>query len=520
MLGTLDFPEPMNHATISPDGKLMLAVGDEARAFFCERIQLPTATLNGEETYARYEWQEIAEPKLTLADQEEDACFTTAFSPSGHMCAVASQSGVVTVFSTALIHSEMDPNDAVIAVLKSSRAAIPRNWIGGVRAMSFSPAPWDLLSWAEDQGRACVVDLRNKFNSRQTIELETDSPDMNRAEIDDHEFTSEQRQMEIERRFIERHREALEAQGRQSLVSQSTDYIELAAEQRRIEREALDALSRDGGHSLTESERQMIDSIGLRRMPNAPDNPSTGPISINYPPSRNTESQQWIGGLPSPLPSSNVPSRSTASIHDFISQRNFERSRTSTDAIYQPRRRSSVVISNSNSNSNTSSPHPSSNLAPIDTTTPTLSTSPSRLPTNTAIDSHSTIPDFDSQDSWQTIGNAMRASDMSSATLARMRARQAERMQTLNSRMQHIRSSQAASNAQVQSLDRISQQMTGAYADTPEERVRRARDANARAMRRRADVLHDELPEPRRRMREEDGPVTMGIAWDVDGRNL
>lgn len=71
----------MNHATLSPDHELLVAVGDEPRAFFCKKISLQGY---GESTYASYEWIEIAEPKLSLADSN-DACFTTAWSPSGHV---------------------------------------------------------------------------------------------------------------------------------------------------------------------------------------------------------------------------------------------------------------------------------------------------------------------------------------------------------------------------------------------------------------------------------------------------
>lgn len=77
LLETLEFPTAMNHASISPNGKLLLAVGDRPSAFFCKRVQLPSAS-----SYARYEWHEIAGLKLSLAEPK-DTCFSTAFSPSG-----------------------------------------------------------------------------------------------------------------------------------------------------------------------------------------------------------------------------------------------------------------------------------------------------------------------------------------------------------------------------------------------------------------------------------------------------
>ena len=519
----------MNHASISPDGRLLLAVGDEGRAFFCRRIRLRGATTAGENSYARYEWHQIAEPELSLTDHDSDACFTTAFSPSGHLCAVASQSGVITLFDTALIYDDMEPDDAVVDVLKSSRASIPGNFVGAVRSMSFSPAPWDLLAWAEDQGRVCVVDLRNGFYSKQVIELETGSPDLSRAVVEDHDTTSEQRQLEIERRFVERHREALEAQDHLAAVSHTADYLELAAARRRLEREALDSTSQDLT-ALTETERQLVDSIGLRRLPGGSHDPSeassSGPVSLNYTPTRSTDPHTWTG-LPSPTPSSNLQSRSTASIHEFMRQRNWERSRAN-DRSYQPRRRSSVIISNSSPHSNNSAPQASSGLAPIGTATPTLSALPSRLPFSTNDNAVSHLLDTDP---WQTITDAMGASNMPPETIARLRSLQSR---NLERSIQARAVPQATIDRRMQALQGAREQPLAAHADAAEARVYRPREANVRALRQnrasRADVVYDEidrevllrrLDEPaRQRPRNEDGVTTMGIGWSPEGRNL
>ena len=192
LLETLEFPIAMNHASISPDGKLLLAVGDKHTAFFYKRVQLPNDLSGGASSYPRYEWHEIAGLKLSLSESE-GACFSTAFSPSGRtyisknplklypqlgreifrkpnvplfpelaydsdvlleshadsdmrvdICAVASQNGFITIFDTALIHGDVDAEAAVMEVLRSSR---PSTFTGAVRSMSFSPGPWDLLAW-------------------------------------------------------------------------------------------------------------------------------------------------------------------------------------------------------------------------------------------------------------------------------------------------------------------------------------------------------------------------------------
>lgn len=263
----------MNHASISPDGNLLIAVGDVSQVFFCQRICLSNSRqpVDGEPNFARYEWRKIAEPKLSSA-QSADACFSTAFSPSGHVCAAASQAGVINIFDTSSIRSDMEGDEAVIEILKSS-PCLGRDFCGTIRSMSFAPPPWDLLAWAEDQGRVCVIDLRNAFRYKQTIELEMNSPNLFIANIvestDDRNMTTEQRQLAIEERFMQRHRAALDADDHIAAVSHATDYIELAAERRRIEREAREAgvpVFGEEFNLLTDNERQVLDSIRLSRL--------------------------------------------------------------------------------------------------------------------------------------------------------------------------------------------------------------------------------------------------------------
>lgn len=360
---------------------------------------------------------------------------------------------------------------------------------------------------SEDQGRVCVVDLRNAFQSKQTIDLNTGSPGLTRVEVGEYDTTSEQRQLEIERRFVERHREALEAQDQLAAAIRTANNVELAVERRRIERDAAAAQA--------SRERQLIDSIGLRRIQGgqsvSSSNLATAPISVNYNISSTgrTESHEW-SDLPSP--SSTPHNRSTASIHDFMRQR--ERSRLN-DRSYQPRRRSSVVMPNSNSNSNTSSPHPSS-LA-TGTATPTLSASPSRLSASTS-DTIATNTPFNSADPWQTITDAMSTANIPPDTLRSLQSRNLER------RAQ-------ATAVQQATLDRPREQMIVEHADALEARGNRARD-NARSLRQmraahgRADVVYDEIDRAlllrryQRSSRREEGLTTMGLGWSEDGRNL
>ncbi|KAL8914550.1 MAG: hypothetical protein Q9171_000903 [Xanthocarpia ochracea] len=524
LLSTLQFSTRMNHASISPDGRLLVAVGDEPKAFFCRRV--PASTSSSHED-ASHTWREIAEPRLSPASLD-DACFTTAFSPSGHICAVAQQSGVVTIFDTSMIHEDMEDGDAVLEVLRSSRSSIPHDHIGAIRSMSFSPAPWDLLAWAEDRGRVCVADLRNACRSRQTVDLDLESPKLNRTsvtDLEDGQTTSEQRQLEIERRFLQRHREALNAQNDLANVSHVADYIELSAARRRLQRDTAAEIPGEF-NDLTESERQMLDSLRTSRwQENDHSNDSQRLFSVNYLNDQNPDPSEprFNPQLPA-LFSSDLPGSSQLarvdSLRDTMRRSHLDRSRTADRGTYQPRRRSSVVISNSNNPSNqSSSSHPSS-LAPIGTSAPTLSASPSRLASVVASAEHaeSSVPStYDSSEAWRTVADAMvnapvqdseadqplgtrreeRNRDSASASAVVRLLQQQQLQQQQAARLDRLRSNQAQRSRQhVQAINRAMAGERG-YDTTELDMLRR-------------------LTDPRR----EYGVRTMGIGWESQGRSL
>lgn len=361
-----------------------------------------------------------------------------------------------------------------------------------------------LMTQSEDQGHVCVIDLRNAFQSRQTIDLRTDSPGLTRAEVEEHDTTSEQRQLEIERRFLERQREALEARDQLAAVIRTANSVELAAERRRTERDAAAAQA---------TREQLIDSVHSgRRLQGSrsisSDVLSTAPTSVDNNPSSTgrAEAREWSGLLSS---SSNPQNRSTASILDFMRQR--ERSRLN-ERSYQPRRRSSVVMSNSNSNPSTLSPNMSS-LAPS-TAAPTLSASPSRLSASTG-DTNATNNPFNSADPWQTITDAMSTANIPSDTLRSLQSRNLERR--VQATLDHPREQRMVEQAE--------------SVEARGNRGNRARD-NARSLRQmrathsRADIVYDEIDREllisryHRSPGLEEGLITMGIGWSEDGRNL
>ena len=502
------YPTAMNHATISPNGNLLIAVGDEPQAFFSQRVF--TQVLRKGKPSWTYEWQRICEPKLSLA-HKEDCCFTTAFSPSGHICAAASQTGVITIFNTSLITEDMEADEAVVGTLKSSRLNVS-SYRSAIRSMSFSPDPWDLLALAEDQGRVSVVDLRNVLQSEQTLKLDPDSPKSVRFALQDQELSLEQRRLALERRFLQSHDEALAARDHLAAVTNTADYMEYAAEQRRRERENLNnelhALRSDP-HRLTNSERQMIDAIGLRRARATNVDPPT-PISVNYSPSSNRfdpPTPQWS----SSSPSQNIMGRQTAGISEYIRPNNPERPRHTNERSYQPRRRSSVVISNSYP---PSSPNPSS-LAPIRTATPTLSASPSRLATTTNTD-----PTLTSlEEPWHTITAAMGTTNDALALMHRTDATAAN-IRNIERRVQIPGGGDRVSQSQqLQTL----QQLAARNEQQQQQNLLNAQRLSLLG-RRHPRINDDEdgagLSDMLGRPDSEDGVTTMGVGWNPDGRNL
>ncbi|KAL9046340.1 MAG: hypothetical protein Q9214_000800 [Letrouitia sp. 1 TL-2023] len=542
----------MNHVSISPDSQLLVAVGDAPTVFFCRRLPSSQSTSERESDFATCKWQLIVEVRLN-GSFPEDSCFATAFSPSGHICAVASQGGVITIFETSMIHQDMDADDAVIDVLKSTRPCEDRESRespGAVRSMSFGPSPWDLLAWAESRGRICVVDLRDACRSRQTVELDLDSPSLSRVNLSDLEndqSTSEQRQLEIEARFVQRHREALNAQDNLAAISHVTDYMELAAARRRIEREMSNSRlpsEREDFNELTENERLMLESIRTNRLQETGQvrsiSTQQSPLGINYLQALNSNPNQ--SRLYAQIEDSSLNNASTVSpssrldsMRDLVRRgaqaAQLERARAAERSTHQPRRRSSIVISSNNGNNNNSGPSQSpsrpSNLAPTGSSASTLSASPSRLGAiateNPTSETSNMSVLYEAGEAWRTISDAMghAPTDLESeieagvprpdrdrerdvaATGAMLRRMQQQQHQ--NARLERVRNINTPRLRQMheRTLGRLSAG-ENALDETELDMLRR--------------LTHREIREGRES--GEDGVKTMGLGWNNDGRNL
>lgn len=165
----------MNYAIISPDSKLLTAVGDEPSAYFYEitRDVKSIVSAEGAEKLTGWDWTLLRYVDMDISSRFDDGCcFTVAFSPSSHLCAIGSQSGVITIFNVRLLWEGTDGlNDksAIMNRFHSSRSFYDG---GAVRSMIFSPMPWDVLVWIEDNGRAGIADVRQDFTRRQILHLD------------------------------------------------------------------------------------------------------------------------------------------------------------------------------------------------------------------------------------------------------------------------------------------------------------------------------------------------------------
>lgn len=171
----LDLPFAVNHATISPDGETIVVVGDHQQAFFFEKIfQDPkeSGVPKSRHASSHCKWVLLNIARLHCSESAGiSGYFSTSWSSSNSLCAVASENGYITVFDVKRIRAEECGEDAVITIVSSTRPH-PEPGPGSVRTLNFSPPPWEVLIWSEGRGRVCVADMRYGLNTRQVLHLD------------------------------------------------------------------------------------------------------------------------------------------------------------------------------------------------------------------------------------------------------------------------------------------------------------------------------------------------------------
>lgn len=180
VLDKLTFPDFVNRSAMSPDGETLITICDDPFLYVHQRRQ--KSGLKGRlDSNEGYEWVEWGRIQLTGQRQADKSnmrgSFAASFSKSGKYLAVATQYGMISVFDTEdLTQDGAEP----LVIFTSSR---PGRECGAIRAMEFSPEPFDLLAWTESSGKIGVADVRNHFLSRQHITLDSRGDDVERVPV-------------------------------------------------------------------------------------------------------------------------------------------------------------------------------------------------------------------------------------------------------------------------------------------------------------------------------------------------
>lgn len=350
VLEELNLPDCVNRSVMSPDGELLVTICDDPFLYVHERRK-KVATRDEVETKLGYEWALRGRVQLTGQRQADRGdmrgSFASSFSASGKYLAVATQYGVISIFETATIAKEDE--SSLLAVFTSSRPGIEAGH-GAVRAIQFSPGPFDLLAWTETTGRVGVADVRNLCRSQQLIELDSHSEGMERV------IVSERRGDSV----IDPRLRNFRAEP-PSTTSTTPDYLGSDLERRNLRhyltREMLDRHQAP----LTTEELEVLSAHRIaRRLRDAANTPHTGretPADTSNLPrmghwsddrsstsnvagrTRSVERRISAATLPPALREFINPDRSTTSIRSYINDRNNDRERrVHLDFEIEPRR--------------------------------------------------------------------------------------------------------------------------------------------------------------------------------------
>lgn len=167
---TITYPDFVNRAVISPDGRLLVAVLDDPYLYVHERVQTPAPGEGGSLFGPQHKW-EYRDRYLLKSQRRDDisqsrGSFALCFSNSGSLLAVGTQYGTISIFDTSAF-TDSSRNPLVLTFQSSRPEALP----GAVRDMAFCPGPYDLLAWTEDRGRVGIADVRTGFVYRQILDL-------------------------------------------------------------------------------------------------------------------------------------------------------------------------------------------------------------------------------------------------------------------------------------------------------------------------------------------------------------
>ncbi|KAI9746206.1 MAG: hypothetical protein M1818_000887 [Claussenomyces sp. TS43310] len=339
VLDTLQLDDCINRAVISPNGRLLIAIGDDLylHVYVREQKVAESRSIFATRDKPEYEWVRCPRIQLVGQGRADDACdqkgsFAATFSPSGRYLAVGTQYGVISIFQTCFL-TNPDENPLIMTF---TSAGSPTSH-GAIRAMEFSPAPFDLLAWTEHNGKVGIADIRRDFISRQIIDIDMRAEGMEKVTV-----IERPSDLAIDPR-LRSFRTNTES-GRPDAVATELDRQQL----RHLTREVLDR----NQAPLSSEETEVLEALQVHRRQRERDaaREALDNITIRHPISwtdladdlrRNAagERQSTASALPSSLREF-VNGRSNDSLRAYITDRNQERERRGQ----QPRRRGSVIL--------------------------------------------------------------------------------------------------------------------------------------------------------------------------------
>ncbi|KPM34539.1 hypothetical protein AK830_g12038 [Neonectria ditissima] len=171
-LDVITYPDFVNRAIISPNGRFLVSVLDDPYMYVHQRVKaIPESASTRSVEATEYQWEQTQ--RILLKSQRKDdrsdsrGSFAACFSSSGAYLAVGTQHGTISIFNATLLDNpDADP---LITTFQSSR---PQSGPGAVRDMAFCPGPFDILAWTEDRGNVGIIDMRSNFVVRQIINID------------------------------------------------------------------------------------------------------------------------------------------------------------------------------------------------------------------------------------------------------------------------------------------------------------------------------------------------------------
>ncbi|PKS08779.1 hypothetical protein jhhlp_003388 [Lomentospora prolificans] len=163
-LHVITYPDFVNRAVISPDGRLLISILDDPYLYVHER----TETGSGNQKQYKWEYRDRYLLKSQRRDDKSQSrgSFAACFSNSGAYLAIGTQYGTISIFDVSGFTDRL--KNPFLTSFQSSR---PDTLFGAIRDMAFSPGPYDLLAWTEDRARVGIADIRTGFVYRQYIDI-------------------------------------------------------------------------------------------------------------------------------------------------------------------------------------------------------------------------------------------------------------------------------------------------------------------------------------------------------------